>query len=143
MRRNWVLTNVRGRGAPKKCRRRCGGLVRLNLPERAADLAADRGSVAAGPSIGPAKAIRPSVGGGAAGAGAMTARAGGGVHVAGAPTVGGVGCTVTVAGQLRAGIGLLAAGPPLAGTWVATADGQGLLLARMALGRQRPSSLSP
>ena len=76
----------------------------------------------------------------------MTARAGGGVHVAGAPTVGGVGCTaVTVADQLRAERGLRAAGPPLAGTWVATADGQGVFtaLARMALGRQRPSSLSP
>jgi hypothetical protein len=64
MRRNTVPTKVRGRGALTKCAP-CGGLLRL----RAADLAADRGSVAACPSIGPAKAIRPSLGGGAAGAG--------------------------------------------------------------------------
>src|SRR5215831_2600365 len=71
--------------------------------------------------VGPAKAIRPSVGGG-------------------------VGRTaVTVADQSRANRGLAAAGPPLAGTWVATADGEGFraALARMALGRQRPSSLKP
>ena len=76
----------------------------------------------------------------------MTARACG-VGAAGAPAAGGVGrAAVTVADQpLRAGSGLPAAGLPLAGIWVATADGEGFLaaLARMALGRQRPSSLSP
>ena len=141
MRRNWLLTNVRGRGALTKGGPCCDGLAR---PDRAVGLAANRGSVAACPSIGPAKAIRPSVGGGAAGAGAMTARAWGGVGAAGAPTAGGVGRTaVTVAYQPRADRGLAAAGPPLAGTWVATADGEGFgaALARMALGRQRPSSL--
>src|SRR5215510_9489138 len=85
--------------------------------------------------VGPAKAIRPSVGGGVAGAGAMTARAWGSVGAAGAPTAGGVGRTaVTVADQPRADRGLAAAAPPLAGTWVATADGEGFraALARMA-----------
>ena len=71
----------------------------------------------------------------------MTGRACGGVRAAGAPTAGGVGrVAVTVADQLRAGRGL-PADPPLAGTWVATADLAAL--ARMALGTQRPSSLSP
>jgi hypothetical protein len=65
MRRNTAPTKVRGRGALTKCGPCCGDLVRM----RAAGLEADRGSVAACPSIGPAKAIRPSLGGGVAGAG--------------------------------------------------------------------------
>jgi hypothetical protein len=75
----------------------------------------------------------------------VTARAPGGVAGTGAPTAGGVGRgAVTVVDQLLwAGRGLPAG--PLAGTWVATADGEGFLaaLARTALGRQRPSSLNP
>jgi hypothetical protein len=76
----------------------------------------------------------------------VTARARGGVAGTGAPIAGGIGRgAVTVVDPLLwAGRGL-PAGPPLAGTWVAMADGEGFLaaLARMALGRQRPSSLNP
>jgi len=93
-----VLTKVRGRGVLTTCDPRCDGLVRLALPDPAVGLAANRGSVAAGPSIGPAKAIRRSVGRGVAATGC------GGVDAAGAPTAGGVGrADVIVADQpLRA-----------------------------------------
>ncbi|MBO0743292.1 MAG: hypothetical protein J2P51_17965, partial [Hyphomicrobiaceae bacterium] len=64
----------------------------------------------------------------------MTATAGAattcdGAGAAGAPTAGGIGRAAVTAGDhpLRAGRGLPASGPPLAGTWVATADGEGFL----------------
>src|SRR5215467_15441934 len=117
---------------------RLGGNGRGAVSGPGAAAGSGAGAVAPGGSgcdVGPAKAIRPSVGGGVAGAGAVTARACDGVGAAGALAAGGVGrAAVTVVDQpLRRCSGLPAAGPPFAGAWIATADGKGLLaaLARM------------
>src|SRR5262245_60875935 len=137
---------------PLPCTTRLGGVCTAGRGGMGAAASGEPGGVDAlggdGSIVGPDRAIRPSVRGGTAGAGATAeARVFAGVGAAGVPTTGGVGrAAVTVADQpVIAGRGLPAAGGPLAGTWVATADGEGFLaaLARMAVGRQRPSSLSP